>query len=170
MKRAAITGMLVGLGLASVSGCAWVDAKLGPDRLVKVEEMGRSNHCNATAEQSAVQILPSASEAVIWQRRNNLDLTGPVTLPSGKYVVVEMGARDRDGFGFVVSPQAQIERHTLRLQATYLTPSATPDEAPAAEAAKPASPCVLLRVTDTAWRDVVVFDQTGKRRARSSSY
>ena len=170
MKRAAITGMLV-VGLASVSGCAWVDAKLGPDRLVKVEEMGRSTHCNATAEQSVVQVLPSANEAVIWQRRNNLDLTGPVALPAGKYVIIEMGARDREGFGFVVSPQAQIERHSLRLQATYLTPGALPsDAAPPAEAAKPVSPCVLLRVTDTAWRDVIVFDQNGKRRARSQTY
>lgn len=164
MKKAALMGM-AGLIAFGLGGCAWIDGLLGPDRQLKVEEVGRSMRCNATSERAVVQILPSAADAAIWQRRNNLDLSGNVTLPAGKYVVVEMGIRDRDGYGFVVSPQAQLEREQIRLHATLITPDETTPTT-----LQPVNPCVLLRLPEGSWTEAVLYDQNGKRLARSLPY
>lgn len=164
MKNAGLMGM-AGLVVFGLSGCAWLGGLMAPDKQVKVEEVGRAQRCNGTTERASLQILPSASDAVIWQRRNNLDLTGNVTLPAGKYIVVEMGIRERDGYGFVVSPQAQLEREEVRLHATLITP-----DADAQATMQTISPCVMLRLPEGSWTEAVLYDQNGKRLARSLPY
>lgn len=159
---ASLLSVLIGAGL---SGCATIDAMLGPDRLIKVDEVGRGQHCNSRNEQATLQLIGAASDAVVWQRRNNLDLTGPVQLPAGRYVVVEMGLRDNASHGFVVSPQAEVERNVVMLHATFMNAAGAGETA-----AGEISPCALLRLPEGNWEAVVLYDQTGKRRAETRKF
>lgn len=158
MKMTALVLVISGL-----SGCSALGGMFAPKSRIKVDEVGRAAFCSSRTPNAAVQMLGSPADAVIWQHHNQVNLTGTRALPDGFYVAVEMGYRESGGYGFVVSPQADVSGSAVRLTATFIEPAKS-----AEKAGGPSSPCVLLRLPNGGWTAVDLRDQLGKRRARTT--
>ncbi len=150
------------VALVTLSACGGM-RMFAPASKIKVEELGRANFCSSRSPEPSVQLVGSAAQAVVWQRRNAVDLSGPQALPEGFYVVVEMGYHPTGGYGFVVSPYAEVRDTAVLLIATFVEP-----EHPQSAGGEPSSPCVLLRLPSGSWDDIDLRDPTGKRRARKT--
>lgn len=151
------------VALLALGGCGSMGGMFAPPSKIKVEELGRASFCSSRLPEASVQLVGSAAQAVVWQRRNEVDLSGSQALPEGFYVVVEMGYHQTGGYGFVVSPYAEVRDSAVRLIATFVEP-----QDPQSAGGEPSSPCVLLRLPSGNWNDIDLRDPTGKRRARKT--
>ena len=157
MKR-----LFVAAAAASLSACSALGTLFGPDAVIRVKEVGRLADCATPSPDIALQLFGSADAVRAWQAGRGVSLIGDQAMLPGEYALVELGQRANGGYGVVVAPEAEIESSVVRLRATFFEPTA---DTPVLETRT--SPCVLVQLPAGDWRGVEIYDQNGKRRARS---
>ncbi|NGY05357.1 protease complex subunit PrcB family protein [Solimonas terrae] len=153
--------MVAALGLG---GCSSLGNLFGSDEVVKVSEVGRAMNCAAPTADTSLQMFASADAVRDWQRGNGLELIGDQAMLPGMYVLVELGQRTTGGYGIVIGPEAQVDDKRLGLLGTFFEPDVN---AMASQVMN--SPCVLIRLPAGNWQGVDLYDQSGKRRARTAA-
>lgn len=158
MKRTVLPMVVVGL----VSGCATgIGGWLSPSQSVAVSEVRRGLHCGTDTDETRLTLLDSADAAQRWADQRGVQLSGEDRLaPTGRFVMVEMGARPSGGYGLAVSTAARQRGNQLMLQATFFTP--TPDTLTTQAQTQP---CVLVRLPESPVQGVRLYDQNGTLRA-----
>jgi hypothetical protein len=162
--RAAIGAAIPAVAALMLGGCSSMAALFGPDEVVKVSEIGRAPNCPAQNADTTVQMFAGAEAVRAWQQGSGVELIGDQAMLPGTYVLVGLGQRTSGGYGLVIGPQAQIEAQRVQLHGTFFVP-----EADAMTSDALTSPCVLVRLPAGAWQGVDVYDQSGKRRARTAA-
>lgn len=154
MKTLAVvlTALLIG-------GCSVLDGWRDPGEPRRVDEVARATVCGGEGAEAWVRAY--ATTARLRQAPEAAPLPGLEALPNGAYVLIGMGQRSSGGHGLAVSREAFELDGRLRLQATFVSPAAG-----RMTTQMLTSPCVLLRVPATEWREVEVIDQDGQVRAR----
>ncbi|HEX4896183.1 MAG TPA: protease complex subunit PrcB family protein [Solimonas sp.] len=150
-----------GLSAVLLSGCSLLDGWVDRGEPRRVEEISRAGNCGGSGGDAWVKAFPGPEALRAWQGQAGLFMPGMDTLHAGGYVLIGMGQRNSGGYGLAVSREATERDGVLRLQATFLVPSAG-----RMVTQMITSPCVLVRVPASGWRAVEVVDQDGLLRAR----
>lgn len=151
------------LAALALGGCSSLGTLFGPDATVKVGEVGRAAECGARTADPTVQLFANADAVRAWQAQSGVELLGTQAMLPGAYALVGLGQRSSGGYGLVIGPQAEVEDGLIRLHGTFFAPGADEMTTQALT-----SPCVLVHLPPGDWHGVEVYDQSGKRRARTA--
>lgn len=148
----------------ALGGCSMMNGLLGPDQVLKVDEVGRALDCAAPSADSTVQMFAGADAVLAWQQTSGIQLIGDQAMLPGTYVLVGLGQRPSGGYGLLIGPEAQVEDQRVQLRGTFFEPDAHTMDTTVIN-----SPCVLVRLPAGDWQGVDIYDQSGKRRARTAA-
>lgn len=163
MKRCAL--WIAGVVLPTLLGCAGgpmqgIDRFFSRENQVLVSEVRRSFQCGTESRETALLLFDSGASFDAWAEARGLEMVGEATLAEGRYALVEMGQRNTGGFGLAVSQQAGRRGEFLLLRATFVTPSAG-----AMVSQGVTAPCALVRLPETPFTHIELYDQDGMLRA-----
>ncbi|MEQ1439694.1 protease complex subunit PrcB family protein [Fontimonas sp. SYSU GA230001] len=150
--------VVAGMTAAALSACGigrWFER----GERVEVFEVARAQLCGA---EPGVRLLDSADAVRDWLQRAGIAVRLSEPLEPGRYALIEMGQRTTGGYGLAVSRRARQSGAVLRIQATFFAP------APGAMTTQMlTSPCALVRLPDSEFGVIEVYDQNGQRRLSS---
>jgi len=160
MRRIIQTALSACLAIA-VSACALPLWLQGSERLEAVE-LGVASICPSAGPEAWLKVLDNADAVRTWQQQHGLEMLDASEEPGRRYVLVGMGQRNTGGYGLAVSRSARLTAGVLRLQATFVAPTAG-----GMRTQVQTSPCALVRLPRGHWNAIAVYDQTGRERAVS---
>lgn len=145
-----------------LSGCATgISGLWSSQQPVAVSEVHRSLQCGSDMAEARLTLLDSADAVQQWANRRGLQWAGDDRLTAtGRFVMVEMGARPSGGHGLAISTAATLRGAELTLQATFFTPA--PD---AVVTQAMTQPCVVVQLPEMSVERIRLYDQNGTLRA-----
>lgn len=154
----------------ALAACADAGGKRMLSGAVSVVEVHRSNVCGTAGAATQISFFPDMAALQAWQATHNVE-TFDRPIGQSEYALIELGERSTEGYGILVSRQAQLRDGTLRLTATFLTPptqqTSADMPAPGASSAAANSPCVLIALPKIELRALILLDPGGVERART---
>ncbi|MFA5939280.1 MAG: protease complex subunit PrcB family protein [Sinimarinibacterium sp.] len=147
------------IAAAGLTGCG-IGVWFVRGEAAEVIEVARAQLCGSEA---GVRVLDSAESVSEWLQSSGIPLRLDDPLDPGRYALIEMGQRSTGGHGLAVSREARQSGVVLKIYATFFSP------APGAMATQMiTSPCALVRLPDTEFSVIEIYDQSGVRRISSA--
>lgn len=149
---------IVGLGALALAGCAGISGLtriFASGEPVDVTPAGYSQNCGSQRPETTIRTLANADELQKWQVSRGMTLLDGDAPKEGPYALIELGQRAGDGYGLVVSRDADIEDNVLTLHATFFAPEH------AGADATTTSPCALISLPPGLYEAVRVENQSG---------